>query len=96
MPNGYLNDRKLRYIKYFGDGDSKAYFEVKDTYKPNMVNKYECVGHFQKRLGTRLRKLKKTTKGLKALTDAVIDKVQNYFGTALRANTDGTVRAENG
>ena len=45
---------KLRYIKYFGDGDSKAYFEVKDTYKPDRVNKYECVGHYQKRLGTRL------------------------------------------
>ena len=57
-----IASRKLRYIKYFGDGDSKAYFEVKDTYKPDMVNKYECVGHYQKRLGTRLRKLKKTTK----------------------------------
>ena len=46
----------------------------------------------QKRLGTRLRKLKMTTKGLKALTDAVIDKLQNYFGMALRANTGGTVQ----
>ena len=82
-----ISSRKLRYIKYFGDGDSKAYFEVKDTYKPDMVNKYECVSHYQKRLGTRLRKIKKTTKGLKALTDAVIDKLQNYFGMALRANT---------
>ena len=87
-----ISSRKLRYIKYFGGGDSKAYFEVKDTYKPDMVNKYECVGHYQKRLGTRLRKLKKTTKGLKALTDAVIDKLQNYFGMALRANTGGTVQ----
>ena len=75
-----ITSRKLRNIKYFGDGDSKAYFEVKDTYKPDMVNKYECVGHYQKRLGTRLRKLKKTTKGLKTLTYAIIDKLQNYFG----------------
>ena len=59
-----ITSRKLRYIKYFGDGDSKAYFEVKDTYKPDMVNKYECVRHYQNRLGTRLRKLKKTTKGI--------------------------------
>ena len=56
-----------------------------------MVNKYECVGHYQKRLGTRLRK-QKTTKGLKALTDAVINKLQKYFGMALRANTGGTVQ----
>ena len=78
--------RKVRYLKYYGDGVSKAYLEVKDTYKPDMVNKYECVGHYQKRLGTRLRKLKKTT-NIKPLTDAVIDKLQNYFGMALRANT---------
>ena len=34
--------------------------------------------------------IEKNTKGLKPLTDAVIDKFQNYFGTALRANTGGT------
>ena len=37
-------------------------------------------------------KLKKTTKSLKALADAVIDKLQNYFGMALCANTGGTVQ----
>ena len=57
-----------------------------------MVKTYECVGHYQKRVGTRLRKLKKTTKGLKPLPDAVIDKLQNYFGMALRANTTGTAQ----
>ena len=38
-------------------------------------------------VGTRLRKLKKNKKGLKSLTGSVIDKLQNYFGLALRANT---------
>ena len=92
MFNRSIANRSVRYMKYFGDGDSKAYISVKDTYKPDIVKKYECVGHYQKRVGTRLRKLKKTTKGLKCLTDAVIDKLQNYFGMALRANTGGTAQ----
>ena len=79
-------------MKYLADSDSKAYLGVKDTYKVDIVEKYQCVGHYQKRIGTRLRKLKKNTKGLKPLADAVIDKIQNYFGTALRANTGGTTQ----
>ena len=69
--------RNLRYTSYYGDGDSKAYEAVKSTYN---------VGHYQKRVGCRLRKLKKNIKGLKDLTPPVIDKLQNYFGVALRAN----------
>ena len=48
-------------MKYLGDGDSKAYLSVKDMYK-YVVEKYECVGHYQKRIGTHLRKLKKIRK----------------------------------
>ena len=77
-----LKNRCVRYINYFGDGDSKAYVSVKDTYQPDIVKKSECVEHYQKRVGTRLRKLKQTTKGLKLLTDALIDKLQNTGGTA--------------
>ena len=54
------------------------------------VQKKECVGHVQKRLGTALRKLKKEKKGLGGkgrLTDAMIDKLQNYYGIAIRSNT---------
>jgi len=71
---------------------------VKHTYGEDSVVKYECVGHYQKRIGTRLRKLKKSGKGkeggkyLKCLTDSIIDKLQNYFGIALRSNTGGTVK----
>ena len=35
---------------------------------------------------------KKTTKCLKSLTEAIIDKLQNYFGIALRANCGSTVK----
>ena len=54
-----IANRCVGYMNYFGDGDSKAYASVTDTYKPDIVKKVECVGHYQQRLGTRLRKLKK-------------------------------------
>ena len=34
-----ITNRNVRYIKYYGDGDSKAYREVKDVYKLDMVDK---------------------------------------------------------
>jgi hypothetical protein len=52
--------------------------------------KKECVGHVQKRVGTALRKLKKENKGLGGkgkLTDSFIDKLQNYYGIAIRSNS---------
>lgn len=54
--------RKLQYTEYFGDGDSKAYNEVENCYEGVHVEKKECVGHVQKRIGTALRKLKKERK----------------------------------
>ena len=52
-------------------------------------NKLECIGHVQERIGSRLRKLKTSKKGLKwangkglagkgRLTDSKIDVLQNY------------------
>jgi hypothetical protein len=79
--------RNLRYTSYYGDGDSKAYQAVKSTYGPDKpVQKFECIGHYQKSVGCRLRKLKKNSKGMNGLTPPVIDKLQNYFGIALHAN----------
>ena len=49
----------------------------------------ECVGHIQKRVGTALRKLKKENKGIGGngkLTDAMFNKLQNYYGIAIRSN----------
>ena len=82
-----IEKRSLRYMQYFGDGDSKAFLSVKDIYEPDTISKMECVGHYQKRVGTRVRAAKKETKGVKGLPDWMIDKLQNYFGIALRANT---------
>ncbi|GBO38685.1 hypothetical protein AVEN_231815-1 [Araneus ventricosus] len=51
--------RELQYTEYYGDGDSKAFLKVKDIYGEDTVTKLECIGHVQKRVGSRLRKLKK-------------------------------------
>ena len=79
----------LFYTKFYGDGDSKSFTAVENIYgsdKP--VVKFECIGQFQKRVGNRLRKLRKEKKlGVtKRLTNSKIDILQNYFGIALRQN----------
>ena len=33
----------VRYISYYGDGDSKSYEEVKNVYPGITVEKYECM-----------------------------------------------------
>ncbi|GFW19284.1 uncharacterized protein TNCV_256111 [Trichonephila clavipes] len=57
----------LRYTQYLGDGDSKAYKAVLESkpYKDVNIEKLECVGHIEKRMGTRLRALKLKLKGKK-------------------------------
>ena len=57
-----IEKHNLRYTKYLGDGDSKSFTSVKSTYPGIEVQKLECVGHIQKRIGTRLRNLKKNIK----------------------------------
>lgn len=94
-------DRKVRYVKYLGDGDTKTYSEIckAKPYSDITVEKLECVGHVQKRMGTRLRKYKDKMKGVKLpdgkslsgrgrLTDALIDKISVYYGNAIRNNAD--------
>ncbi|GFW70342.1 uncharacterized protein TNCV_5131681 [Trichonephila clavipes] len=81
--------RMLRYTDYYGDGDSKAFDAVKDIYGKDSVTKLECIGYIQKRVGTRLRKSKSRNKGLGGkgkLTDGLINKLQNYYGIAIRSN----------
>ncbi|XP_064470221.1 uncharacterized protein LOC135384970 [Ornithodoros turicata] len=79
----------IRYMDYYGDGDSKSFLRVEDIYEGKEVRKLECIGHVQKRVGCRLRKLKKVVKGLGGkgkLTDMFIDRLQNYYGIAIRSN----------
>ena len=52
----------MRYVKYYGDGDSKSL--EKHIYPGEVVKKLECIGHYQKRVGNRFRKLRARTKGL--------------------------------
>ena len=57
-----VEDLKLRFITFIGDGDSKAFDQLvaNNPYGEDVtLIKHECVGHVQKRLGTALRKLKK-------------------------------------
>ncbi|GBM25209.1 hypothetical protein AVEN_184621-1 [Araneus ventricosus] len=54
--------RELQYTEYYGDGDSKAFLKVKDIYGEDTVTKLECIGHVQKRVGSRLRKFFKKPK----------------------------------
>ncbi|GFV10016.1 uncharacterized protein TNCV_4129511 [Trichonephila clavipes] len=71
--------------------ETKGYASVKDIYGKNTVAKYECIGHIHKRVGTKLRKLKSKQKDLGGrgkLTDSFIDKLQNYYGIAIRDNVN--------
>jgi len=90
--------REVRYVKYLGDGDSKGFQKVVESnpYGDSVkVEKLECIGHIQKRMGRRLRNLKKSMSGQKLydgkviggrnrLTNTVIDKLQKYYGLAIR------------
>ncbi|GFX00723.1 uncharacterized protein TNCV_4576901 [Trichonephila clavipes] len=79
---------------------------VKGTQKPSqsfkgqhhiLSEKVECVGHIQKRMGSRLRKLKtmnrgkilsdgKSISGKNRLTDKFIDTITTYYGNDIRQN----------
>ncbi|EFN83709.1 hypothetical protein EAI_03180, partial [Harpegnathos saltator] len=51
------------------------------------VMKKECVGHVQKRMGSRLREYKKKNPGIggkNKLTAKLIDKLSVYYGLAIR------------
>ncbi|GFX60795.1 uncharacterized protein TNCV_4977711 [Trichonephila clavipes] len=77
-------------------GTLRALSVSKDTYGKDSVTKYECIGHVQKRVGARLRKLKSKNKNLSGkgkLTDSFIDRLQNYYGIAVRSNVGKPIRS---
>ncbi|GFT76469.1 uncharacterized protein TNCV_3022461 [Trichonephila clavipes] len=91
----------LKYSNYIGDGDTKTFNALSEN-KPygddHLIQKIECVGHVQKRMGTRLSKLKlvysknklsdgKTICGKGRLTDSLINKLAHYYGNAIRCNS---------
>ena len=97
-----INNHKHRYNTYIGDGNSSSFNNVvqsKPCGETFMMNKLECVRHIQKRLGCCLCTLRQTYKGKKLsdgkgilgkgrLTDRAINLLQNYFGMAIRQNSD--------
>ena len=52
-----MEKHNLRYTQFFVD--SKSYEKVNNLYIDVVVEKSECVGHIQKRVGNRLRKKEK-------------------------------------
>ena len=51
----------VKYVNYIGEGDSKTYTGIINSapYSAIPINKKECIGHVQERMGTRLRECKK-------------------------------------
>lgn len=98
-------EKNVRYAYYLGDGDSKGFAEVANSMpygEEVLVQKLECIGHVQKRMGTRLKNLKKKKGktllndkkpigGKGRLTDDAILKIQKYYGLAIRRNTEKDV-----
>ncbi|GFX49795.1 uncharacterized protein TNCV_3073481 [Trichonephila clavipes] len=90
----------VRYTKYLGDGDSKAFDNIvkNEVYDDNCtITKLECIGHVMKRMGSCLRRFKAKMRGQKLsdgkalcgknrLTEASIDQLQIYYGLAIRRN----------
>ncbi|GFU92339.1 uncharacterized protein TNCV_594641 [Trichonephila clavipes] len=70
---------KLKCSNYIGDGDTKTFnalCENKPYGNDHLIQKIECVGHVQKRMGGKGR-----------LTDSLIDKLAHYYGNAIRCNS---------
>lgn len=81
----------VKYENYIGDGDSKTFKAILDVnpYGEDFtVIKNECISHVAKRMGTRLRNVKKEHKlgGKGKLTDSLIKKLTTYYSLAIRRN----------
>eukprot|EP00795_Rhopilema_esculentum_P002650 gene2650-847_t len=88
----------LHYTTMLSDGDSKAYAAVVNDspYGEDIViEKEDCINHVSKRMGKALRDFvaicksqKQSVSGKGKLTNEKITKIQNYYGRAIKDNTD--------
>lgn len=84
---------EVKYVNYVGDGDSKTFKGITEA-KPYgddiTIAKKECINHVKKRMGTRLRNIKKEKKlgGKGKLTDNLIIQLSNYYGLAIKNNNN--------
>ena len=95
--NRSVERHNIRYKWMVSDGDSKAFSAVENVYGDCKVEKLDCVGHVQKRMGKHLMNLKAKTKGKLddgkpigghgRLTEVRIKRFQKYYGLAIRQNT---------
>ena len=81
----------VKYGNYIGDGDSKTFKAILDLnpYGDELtVMKSECIGHVEKRMGSRLRNIRKEKKlsGRGKLTDKVVKKLTKYYGLSIQRN----------
>lgn len=90
--------------KYIGGGHSKTFSGIQKAtpYGDRLhVLKKECVGHVQKRMGTRLRNAKKNNKGIGKgkgagkLTDKIIGELSVYYGLAIRQHPNSVTDMKN-
>ena len=104
-------ENKLRYMVFVGDGDGSSFGRIAKL-KPYgdgpeaAVVKEDCLGHIQKRMGTKLREVKRTYKGRKLadgkgiggkqrMTNKKINDFQVYYGKAIRSNLGNVEAASN-
>ena len=97
-----VEQRQLRYTQFVGDGNSKAHKKVATEMlygQDHPIVKLDCVGHVQKRVGSRLCSMKKRHRGRVevngetvvlsgrgGLADSQIDMLQSYYGMAIRSH----------
>lgn len=73
-----ITKHKLRYKYMIGDGDSKAYNKVKDTYREvHEVIKLECISHIGKRMYRALDNIRKENSGKKLKDGEGVGRRQN-------------------
>ncbi|GFX71865.1 uncharacterized protein TNCV_1442891 [Trichonephila clavipes] len=78
----------VRYTKYLGDRDSKAFTSIVENkvYGDHCsVEKLECIGHVMKRMGTRLRRLKTKMRSKNFLTESLYaEEIQSQKSTVCK------------
>ena len=106
-----IDMHNLKYTTYVAGGDSSSFGCVSEALVKKYgsdypIKKEDCIDHVQKRMGAALRKYKNNCKGTKLsdgktvggvgrLTDAVVDKIQTYYGCAIRNNKSNTKNITN-
>lgn len=104
-----MEKHKLRYTSVISDGDSKTYaalLEANPYGNAHPIVKFECVGHVQKRMYSRLKALKGRTNvdkngkvvkigGRGRITEQKMILIQRYYGKAIRSNVNDALGMKN-